>query len=753
MSLLQAMYRQHAPRFLGEVEATAPAEGEATAPAEEEHAEGEEPPLVKPFDGFSRHDYGWWTTQQGISSYFFIMLLLVTAAIIVARILEKWKHEVHEAHEDEHGAHGGHGHGEEHSNAVGRRKKARHDTSTNWWKFKAFVAYYLPEAGLVILLGMFASGFLSFFTITVKPGETPPPMSIPRSLQTFSSTAFFLVLLPPIIFQAGYSLNKKLFFPLLTPISMFAIVGTTVSCIMIASILDMFVAMGATGGFAPSFSELLAFGGLISATDPVSTLAVFTEKRCDPTLFYIVFGESVLNDAVGLVLYETLAKFVGRPPMNAQDFFWAIGDFLVIFIGSTLLGTFCGFASAIVFKIVDFRPAPMLELSLYCLVVYFPFFIAEVTSMSGIVTIMFAGIVTKSYAQRNIDQLTSDKADTVFKMLSHLADTIVFLQLGLSIFGLVIQRDSTYNSESFKPAFVFWSLVACLIARAIHVYPISWVLNYWVRVRVAAFMGVKDFNTSLALGGSGTSAKRSSRFRKADSGGGDDEAAAAAEEGQLSESGRSSSSKFLDMKIKDSIPMNCQHMIFFSGLRGAVAYACATTFPNSYGNAECFLVTTMSIVLITVFALGGTTSLVLDKLGIATGCDENLYLEKVLREAKLPGGTSPDKWGARAFKRRWARLDASWFSPFLIRDWDPKTSDSVEQVRIDEGGNPNAAVGLNIERNGASGGGSARAVVADSHEDSEEHDFEEHATKPKPKTAKEMRAANKAQALEIDDDI
>ena len=50
--------------------------------------------------------------------------------------------------------------------------------------------------------------------------------------------------------------------------------------------------------FHPTFTELLTFGALISATDPVSTLAVFQAKRVDPQLFYLVFGESVLNDAV-----------------------------------------------------------------------------------------------------------------------------------------------------------------------------------------------------------------------------------------------------------------------------------------------------------------------------------------------------------------------------------------------------------------------------------------------------------------------
>lgn len=62
--------------------------------------------------------------------------------------------------------------------------------------------------------------------------------------------------------------------------------------------------------FDISFSELTALGALISATDPVSTLAVFQQKKVDLQLFYLVFGESVVNDAVGLVLFDTCAKVV-----------------------------------------------------------------------------------------------------------------------------------------------------------------------------------------------------------------------------------------------------------------------------------------------------------------------------------------------------------------------------------------------------------------------------------------------------------
>ena len=131
------------------------------------------------------------------------------------------------------------------------------------------------------------------------------PKALSVGLLRFSSLTFFLLLLPPIIFNSGYHINRTLFFPLLPAISAYAIIGTSVSALFVGFSLWLIPSI------PYSLAELLAFGALLSATDPVSTLATFQSKKVDPVLFYLVFGESVLNDAVGLVLYDTLAKFVG----------------------------------------------------------------------------------------------------------------------------------------------------------------------------------------------------------------------------------------------------------------------------------------------------------------------------------------------------------------------------------------------------------------------------------------------------------
>lgn len=57
-----------------------------------------------------------------------------------------------------------------------------------------------------------------------------------------------------------------------------------------------------------SFLECLLWGSLISATDPVTVLAIFKELRVDLDLYSNVFGESVLNDAVAIVLYRYIIR-------------------------------------------------------------------------------------------------------------------------------------------------------------------------------------------------------------------------------------------------------------------------------------------------------------------------------------------------------------------------------------------------------------------------------------------------------------
>uniref|UniRef100_A0A1I8IXK5 Na_H_Exchanger domain-containing protein n=1 Tax=Macrostomum lignano TaxID=282301 RepID=A0A1I8IXK5_9PLAT len=151
---------------------------------------------------------------------------------------------------------------------------------------------YLPTSCLQILLGLaFAGAFqLSGYHID--------------HLENLNPGLFFHFLLPIIIINAGFGVEKRHFYFNLPAILSFAVIGTIIValvigyCIYAMSIID------------PSpFSllknvtkiEALTFGALISAVDPVAVLALFERMHLNKPLYMTLFGESVLNDAVSVV--------------------------------------------------------------------------------------------------------------------------------------------------------------------------------------------------------------------------------------------------------------------------------------------------------------------------------------------------------------------------------------------------------------------------------------------------------------------
>jgi NhaP-type Na+/H+ or K+/H+ antiporter len=155
---------------------------------------------------------------------------------------------------------------------------------------KVWKLTYLPESGATILFGMVIGGIMRLSGADNRTVEGQDDFD-GSDLLGFNTTIFFIGFLPPIIFNAGYMIKRRLFFANLGGILSLAFIGTALSAWLVGYALWALGQGGAS--YKLSIMEGICFGSLISATDPVSTLAVFTELRVDPTLFYLVFGESV----------------------------------------------------------------------------------------------------------------------------------------------------------------------------------------------------------------------------------------------------------------------------------------------------------------------------------------------------------------------------------------------------------------------------------------------------------------------------
>ncbi|XP_044960547.1 sodium/hydrogen exchanger 6-like [Hordeum vulgare subsp. vulgare] len=317
--------------------------------------------------------------------------------------------------------------------------------------------YYLPEASASLLIGLIVGGLAS---VSNAQKST-------RRWFNFREELFFLFLLPPIIFQSGFSLAPKPFFSNFGAIITFAIVGTLIACIVTGALVYLAGLIHLV--YKMPLVECMMFGALVSATDPVTVLSIFQELGTDVNLYALVFGESVLNDAMAISLYRTMASL--RTNASSQNIFVVILRFLENFFGSMSTGVGVGFISALLFKYSTLGVENLYNLE-SCLFVVFPYFsymLAEGFGLSGIVSILFTGIVMKRYTFSNLSEDSQRFTAALFHLLSSLAETFVFIYMG---FDIAMERQSWSHI-----GFIFFSVIFILVARAANVFSCAFLVN------------------------------------------------------------------------------------------------------------------------------------------------------------------------------------------------------------------------------------------------------------------------------------
>src|ERR1700760_1242876 len=96
-------------------------------------------------------------------------------------------------------------------------------------------------------------------------------------------------------------------------------------------------------GVRVSFIDAIAVGATLSATDPVTILAIFNAYKVDPKLYTVIFGESILNDAIAIVLFETAQKYKSSGHgFGFVSMIESTGGFLLVFFGSLVIGLIIG---------------------------------------------------------------------------------------------------------------------------------------------------------------------------------------------------------------------------------------------------------------------------------------------------------------------------------------------------------------------------------------------------------------------------
>eukprot|EP00198_Chlamydomonas_reinhardtii_P005653 XP_001694989.1 predicted protein [Chlamydomonas reinhardtii] len=210
----------------------------------------------------------------------------------------------------------------------------------------------MGEAGAALLLGLVVGLIMK----AAHVGHT-----LAESVE-FRGEIFFYVLLPTIMFDAGYGLDAKVFLRNVGSVCSFAFLGTTISTFVVGLIMWGFGRQGWC--YQMTLLENLTFGALISATDPVTVLAVFQRLGAQPDLYMNVFGESVLNDAVGLVLFQVITKFLEGKAVTGPNVMAGAGD-ITLFLGPQHYNVW-SYTALCLIALAASRAANIYPLSLLC---------------------------------------------------------------------------------------------------------------------------------------------------------------------------------------------------------------------------------------------------------------------------------------------------------------------------------------------------------------------------------------------------
>lgn len=208
--------------------------------------------------------------------------------------------------------------------------------------------------------------------------------------------------------------------------------------------------------------EIILMSSLLCSSDVIAAVSLVSYEK-EPRLFSIIFGEGITNDAVSIILFNTVLKYTKKnAKITAGTPFAITGGFFVLGFISLLIGAGFGFASSLFMK--HFRS--ITHNAIAQAVVLFSFaYLAYVTSEifheSGIISLLFCGIIQASYAYYNLSSMGQHASYVIFSFVSFVAEAFVFIYLGISFFS--------FSNLKWCPKLIIIEIFVIMIGRFISV--------------------------------------------------------------------------------------------------------------------------------------------------------------------------------------------------------------------------------------------------------------------------------------------
>ncbi|HEX6555300.1 MAG TPA: Na+/H+ antiporter [Ktedonobacteraceae bacterium] len=278
---------------------------------------------------------------------------------------------------------------------------------------------------------------------------------------TLDPDVVFLLFLPPLLSSSAWRTSWRDFRANLRPISQLALGLVLLTTVVVAVVAHMLI---------PDLPWAVAFvlGAIVSPTDAVAATAIAQRLGIPQRIVTIVEGESLVNDATGLVAYRFAVAAVVTGVFSLGE---ASLQFVVVSLGGIAFGLVAGWSLSYVHRWLD---NPPLEITVTLVTPYAVYLLCEeVLHVSGVLATVTTGLYLTWRSPTFFSSGTRLQANAVWEMLVFLLNGLVFILIGLQLPGILATLNTTLAPRS--PILLVWYAVlislTVILVRLVWVFP------------------------------------------------------------------------------------------------------------------------------------------------------------------------------------------------------------------------------------------------------------------------------------------
>jgi monovalent cation/hydrogen antiporter len=332
--------------------------------------------------------------------------------------------------------------------------------------------------GDLVVLGVLL-GVLGFLLLAERTGiPYPIPLTAGGAALAFlpgvsefelAPEMVLVAFLPPLLYATAFFASLQDLRANLRPIGLLAIGLVTATTVTVA-----FVAHAVIDGM--DWATAFVLGAVVSPTDPVAAVAIATGSRAPRRLVAIAEGESLVNDATGLIAYKFAVAAVATGGFSAAN---ALGDFVVSAIGGIAIGVVVGKLVAPLRRRLDDAPT---EIAISLLTPYLAYLPAEALGVSAVLAAVTTGLYLGWRSPELVTPSTRIQAVGFWEILQFALNAALFVLVGLQLRNVIDGLEGFSTADLFTYAAVICGTV--ILTRFAWIFPLTYLPSVlWPRLR------------------------------------------------------------------------------------------------------------------------------------------------------------------------------------------------------------------------------------------------------------------------------